>query len=119
MSKKVSLPVMSLTITGVLYIVGLLLISLKAWFLPALVSDFTTTTYLLVNNFLGFLAGFLVIWALTSLVMHPDIEEDNVKWVFIFFGILIAISVFTSIASTIFTPYFSFQMGLGRMVPWW
>jgi len=94
MSKKVSLPVMSLTITGVLYIVGLLLVTLKAYAVPTLLAS--STSLALVNDFLGFLAAFLILWALTSLVMHPDIEEDNLKWVFIFFGIIIAIAVFTT-----------------------
>jgi len=92
MSKKVSLPVMSLTLTGVLYILGLLLVTLKRFFAPVVLSGSTAT---LVNGFLGFLSAFLIIWALTSLVMHPDIEDENLKWVFIFFSIIIAISVFT------------------------
>jgi len=97
MSKKVSLPVMSLTITGVLYIVGLLLVTLKAYAVPQLIT--TTTTLALVNDFLGFISAFLILWALTSIVMHPDIEEENLKWVFIFFGIIIAIAVFTTLGA--------------------
>jgi hypothetical protein len=86
---------MSLAITGVLYILGLLLITLRRWFTPiVLASD--PTSLGLVNSFLGFLAAFLIVWALTSFVLHPDIEDDNLKWVFIFFSILIVISVFTA-----------------------
>jgi len=99
MSKKVSLPVMSLAITGVLYILGLILVTLKAYAVPQLLSTATPATMSLVNEFLGFISAFLVLWALTSIVLHPDIEEDNLKWVFIFFGMLIAITVFTTFAA--------------------
>jgi hypothetical protein len=86
---------MSLAITGVLYILGLILLTLKRWFTPiVLATDPASLT--LVNSFLGFLAAFLIVWALTSLVLHPDIEDDRLKWVFIFFSILIVISVFTA-----------------------
>jgi len=98
MSKKVSLPVMSLAITGVLYILGLLLVTLKAYAVPVLLSS-SPATLTLVNAFLGFISAFLILWALTSMVLHPDIEEENLKWVFIFFGILIAISVFTTLGA--------------------
>jgi len=98
MSKKVSLPVMSLTLTGVLYILGLLLVTLKTYFAPAALSTAPLATLTLVNSFLGFISAFLMIWALTSIVLHPDIEEGNLKWVFIFFGIVIAIAVFTTFA---------------------
>ncbi|WXG44729.1 MAG: hypothetical protein WED04_11980 [Promethearchaeati archaeon SRVP18_Atabeyarchaeia-1] len=96
MSKKVSIPVMSLTITGVLYILGLLLVTLKFYFVPVALATAPAATQTLVNDFLGFLAAFLVIWALTSIVLHPDIDDENLKWVFIFFSIIIIISVFTS-----------------------
>jgi len=99
MSKKVSLPVMSLTITGVLYILGLILVTLKAYAVPQFLATSTPATLALVNDFLGFISAFLILWALTSIVLHPDIEEENLKWVFIFFGILIAISVFTTIGA--------------------
>lgn len=94
MSKKVSLPVMSLAITGILYILGLLLVTLKFFFVP--VALFGSPSLTLVDSFLGFLAAFLVIWAITSLVLHPDIDDDNTKMLFIAFGIIIIISVFTS-----------------------
>jgi hypothetical protein len=97
MSKKVSLPVMSLSITGVLYILGLILVTMKRFFTPVVLATQSLATQNLVNDFLGFLSAFLIIWALTSIVLHPDIEDDNLKWVFIFFSIIIAISVFTAL----------------------
>lgn len=93
MSKKVSLPVMSLAITGILYILGVFLITMRQFVVPVFLSGPTLT---LAEGFLGFLAAFLVIWAITSLVLHPDIDDDNIKMLFIAFGILIIISVFTS-----------------------
>ena len=99
MSKKVSLPVMSLAITGVLYILGLILVTLKAYAVPVLLATSPAATLTLVNEFLGFISAFLILWALTSIVLHPDIEDDNLKWVFIFFGIIIAITVFTTLGA--------------------
>jgi len=110
MSKKVSLPVMPLAYTGVLYILGLILITLKTYFVPVALSG--STSLPLVNGFLGFIAAFLVIWALTSFVLHPDIEDDNLKWVFIFFSIIIIISVFTTAVLTATTYGFQFNMSL-------
>jgi len=103
MSKKVSLPVMSLAITGVLYILGLLLVTLKRFFTPVVLATQSLATQTLINDFLGFLSAFLIIWALTSFVLHPDIEDENLKWVFIFFALIIAISVFTSVFSLVAT----------------
>jgi len=97
MSKKVSLPVMSLAITGILYILGLILVTLKTYAVPVLLNTAPVATQLLVSEFLGFISAFLILWALTSIVLHPDIEDDNLKWVFIFFGIVIAIAVFTTV----------------------
>jgi len=107
MSKKVSLPVMSLAITGILYILGLILVTLKAYVVPVLLLSAPPATLLLVREFLGFLSGFLMLWALTSLVLHPDIEEDNLKWVFIFFGIILAIGIFTTQVFPAFGLYFT------------
>jgi len=101
MSKKVSLPVMSLTITGVLYILGLLLVTMKRFFTPVVLATQPLATQNLVDGFLGFLAAFLIIWALTSIVLHPDLEDENLRWVFIFFGAIIAISVFTAAFSLV------------------
>jgi len=110
MSKKVSLPVMPLAYTGVLYILGLILVTLKAYFVPYVITDVPTLA--LVNGFLGFIAAFLIIWALTSFVLHPDLEDENLKWVFIFFSIIIIISVFTMAALTATTYGFQFNMSL-------
>ena len=96
MSKKVSLPVMSLAITGVLYILGVLLITMRRFFVPIVLNTAPAATQNLVSSFLVFLAAFLIIWAITSLVLHPDIDDENIKMLFIAFGIIIIITVFVA-----------------------
>jgi len=107
MSKKVSFPVMSLAFTGILFIAGLLVITLRPFayvaitgasvaFPPAVI---TNTTAAMVNGLLEFVGAFLVIWALTSLSLHPDIEDSNIKLVFAAFTVFIIIAVFTSVLS--------------------
>lgn len=95
MSKKVSFPVMSLAFTGILYVLGLLVITVRPFMAIALSATPSTAT--LVNGLLEFAAAFILIWALTSLALHPDIEDSNIKLVFAAFTVFIIISVFTSI----------------------
>jgi len=113
MSKKVSFPVMSLAFTGILYILGLLVITLRPFVYTALtqslynyalLSTTTNTTALMVNGILDFLAAFLILWALTSLALHPDIEDSNIKLVFAFFTVFIILFVFA--------PMFSLNIAL-------
>ena len=103
MSKKVSLPVMPLAYTGVLYILGVLMITLRRYFVPAALSGSPAATVNLVESFLVFVSAFLIIWALTSLVLNPDIDDTNVKNLLIFFGIIIIISVFVTSFDLILT----------------
>jgi hypothetical protein len=94
MSKKVSFPVMSLAFTGILYILGLLVITLRPFAATALFGD---PSLAMINGLLEFAAAFLLLWALTSLALHPDIEDSNIKMVFAFFTVFILITVFTSV----------------------
>jgi hypothetical protein len=94
MSKKVSFPVMSLAFTGILYILGLLVITLRPFVATALFGD---PSLAMINGLLEFAAAFLLLWALTSLALHPDIEDSNIKMVFAFFTVFILITVFTSV----------------------
>jgi hypothetical protein len=104
MSKKVSFPVMSLAFTGILYILGLLVITLRPFAYTALSNlpfayplvALANPTVAMVYGLLEFAAAFLLLWALTSLALHPDIEDSNIKLVFAFFTVFILISVFTS-----------------------
>jgi len=121
MSKKVSFPVMSLTLTGALYIIGLLVLSMKTFLITvnvynplnlllnpyeALLSplkpieianlSLTYSLWSLLNGVLGFLGAFLMIWALTSLCLHPDIDDSNVKAVFITFTAFFILLIFTN-----------------------
>lgn len=91
MSKKVSFPVMSLAFTGILYILGLLVITLRPFLATVL---FGTSSAAMINGIIEFAAAFLLLWALTSLALHPDIEDSNIKLVFIAFTVFILLFVF-------------------------
>jgi hypothetical protein len=101
MSKKVSFPVMSLAFTGILYILGLLVITLRPFMATVL---FGQTSAPMINGVLEFAAAFLLLWALTSLALHPDIEDSNIKLVFAAFTVFILIFVFA--------PSFALTIGL-------
>lgn len=73
MSKKVAFPVMSATITGILYILALLLGSL-AIFTSAVL---TGSTLVLVNGILFFIGAFLAGWALLSFALHPALDQNQ------------------------------------------
>jgi len=90
MSKKTGFPVMSTMITGMLFLVGVLLITLRTLLAVLLASD--TTTVLLLNGLLGFLALFIMLWALVSLSLHPAIEA-NTKTLFFILALLLVMSV--------------------------
>jgi len=94
MSKKVSFPVMSLAFTGILFIVGLLVITMKPFVQQAVLGS---ASWPMINGLLEFVAVFLMLWALTSLSLHPDIEDSNIKLVFAAFTVFIIVSVFTSV----------------------
>jgi len=98
MSKKVSFPVMSLAFTGILFILGLLVITVRP-FLAVALSTGPLSTANMVNGLLEFIAAFLVLWALTSLSLHPDIEDSNIKLVFTFLTLFLIIAIFTTIFS--------------------
>lgn len=93
MSKKVSFPVMSLAFTGILFIAGLLVITLRPLVAVLLLGS---TSAAMANGLLEFAATFLLLWALTSLALHPDIEDSNIKLVFAAFTVFIILAVFTS-----------------------
>jgi len=93
MSKKVVFPVMNQMITGVLYVVGIALITLRS-FLQVAVTEAATLAVL--NGLLGFLAVFIIAWALTSICLHPTIESRT-KTLFIALTLILFASVFTDI----------------------
>jgi len=97
MSKKVSFPVMSLTLTGVLFILGLLVLTLKPFLYGYLFVAGAASTATLIKGLFGFLGAFLMFWALTSICLHPDIDDSNVKAVFITFTAIFIIAVFTNL----------------------
>lgn len=99
MSKKVAFPVMSQMITGVLYVVGIALLALRI-FVVQLSLD--AATLLVLNGLVGFLATFLIVWALTSFVLHPTIESRT-KTLFIALTLIILASVFTATFATTIT----------------
>jgi len=96
MSKKAGFPVMSPMITGVLFIVGVLLITLRT-FAAVIITD--AATVLELNGLLGFLAVFIMLWALVSLSLHPAIEA-NMKILFFAAALFIVMSVMATTFNT-------------------
>jgi len=86
MSKKVAFPVMSAMITGILYIVALLLGTLTI-----LISGLglTGTTPATINALLFFIAAFLAGWALLSFAFHPGLDANQRLVAAIFTGLLL------------------------------
>jgi len=100
MSKKVAFPVMSTTITGVLYIVAVLLVTLRIFLSPTIITD--VSAYSMLHGLLGFLAAFILFWALISLSLHPSIEA-NFKTLFVAATILLIVSVLATNFNTVIT----------------
>jgi hypothetical protein len=87
MSKKVAFPVMSAMITGILYIIALLLGSLTI-----LISGLGLgSSGLLVNGLLFFIAAFLAGWALLSFAFHPGLDANQRLVAAIFTGLLLMV----------------------------
>jgi hypothetical protein len=85
MSKEVGFPVMSFMISGVLFILGILLAALGilvAVLLPGIV------VYLLF-----FIGLFLFGWGLLSFGLHPDIDENR-RTIAFFFAVLLVTVLF-------------------------
>jgi len=87
MSKKVAFPVMSAMITGILYIVALLLGSLTI-LITGLALGSTGT---LINALLFFIAAFLAGWALLSFALHPALDANQRLVATIFTGLLLLV----------------------------
>jgi len=88
MSKKVGFPVMSTTITGFLFLIGILLATLGIFLTaPSLA---ISGTYTAILWFIGF---FFVGWALLSYSLNPELE-DYQRNVAFFFVVLLVVVLF-------------------------
>jgi len=101
MSKKVAFPVMSASITGILYIIALLLGALAI-----VVSGYTAlgTTIYLVNGVLFFLGAFFGGWALLSFALHPGLD-NNQRFVAALFTALLLLVFFNHAGSTFLVSF--------------
>jgi len=87
MSKKTEFPVMSPAISGILYVVSILLITLRT-FARVIITDMSAI--ILFNGLLGFLAVFLIVWAFMSMVLHPAVDS-NLKTLLFFATLVILV----------------------------
>jgi len=87
MSKKVGFPVMSTMITGLLFLIGLILATLGILLIPVLGSS---SILIPVVWFIGFL---LFGWALLSYSLNPELE-DYQRNVAFFFVVLLVVVLF-------------------------
>jgi len=101
MSKKAAFPVMSTTITGVLFIVAVLLVTLRTFLATSgVITDLSTIS--LIDGLFGFLAAFLIFWALLGLSLHPSLEQ-NIKTLFVIAMVLLVISIIGTNWNTVIT----------------
>jgi len=94
MSKKVQFPVLSATITGVLFIVSLLLGTLTI-FISGLGSSLSGTEISEINGLLFFIGALLAAIALMSYMLHPDLE-DNQRYAVAIFLVLLLLVLFNA-----------------------
>jgi hypothetical protein len=88
MSKEVQFPVMSTQITGILFLIGILLAALG---ILLKVSSLGITD--VVIGLVLFIGLFLLGWALLSLSLHPDIDESR-RAIAFFFVVLLTTVLF-------------------------
>jgi len=96
MSKEVGFPVMSFMISGVLFILGILLASLG-------ILTGALGLGALIQYLLYFIGLFLFGWGLLSFGLHPDIDENR-RTIAFFFAVLLVTVLFgygISIALTV------------------
>jgi len=89
MSKKVQFPVLSATITGVLFIVALLLGTLTIFISG--ITSLSATTIAEINGLLFFIGALIAALALISYMLHPDLEDNQRYAVCIFLFLLILV----------------------------
>jgi len=87
MSKKVGFPVMSTTITGFLFLIGIILATLGI-FLTSLVPATLNLSEIAFVEFIGF---FFVGWALLSYSLNPELEDYQRNVAFFFVVLLVVI----------------------------
>jgi len=90
MSKEVAFPVMSFMISGVLFVLGILLATLGI-LCQALVLGGSLPA--LVVYILYFIGLFLFGWGLLSFGLHPDIDENR-RTIAFFFAVLLVTVLF-------------------------
>jgi len=96
MSKKVAFPVLSAMITGVLFIIALILGSLTI-FITGLMNGLylDASTGAMINGLLFFIGAFIAALALISYALHPDLEESQ-RFVFAVFLVLLILVLFNA-----------------------
>jgi len=87
MSKEVQFPVMSMQITGILYVIGILLASLGI--LLKAISGLDP----IISALVLFIGLFVFGWALLSTGLHPDIDESR-RAIAFFFTVLLVTFIF-------------------------
>ncbi|WXG44732.1 MAG: hypothetical protein WED04_11995 [Promethearchaeati archaeon SRVP18_Atabeyarchaeia-1] len=92
MSKNVGFPVMSTSLTGILFVLGILLTTLGI-LVKGLAASLGPTNTALIVGILFFIGLFLFLWSLLSYSLNPDLEDyqRNVAFLFV---VLITVILF-------------------------
>jgi hypothetical protein len=91
MSKKIGFPVLSATITGVLFVLALLLGTLSIFISGIPTSSLDLATKTDINGFLFFIGALLAAIALISYTLHPDLDDSQRYAVAIFLVLLLLV----------------------------
>jgi len=91
MSKNVGFPVMSTSLTGIFFVLGILLTTLAI-----LVNGLglAVNTALLIDGILWFIGLFFFLWSLLSYSLNPDLEDYQRNVAFLFL-VLVTVILFS------------------------
>jgi len=96
MSKKVAFPVLSAMITGIVYIVALIIGSLTIFMTGLQLRGYIdATTGATINGLLFFIGALLAAIALMSYALHPDLDEGQ-RFIFAIFLVLLILVLFNA-----------------------
>lgn len=93
MSKNVGFPVMSTFVTGILFVLGILLTTLSIFILGLVYSGLPLATAMLIKGLLSFIGLFLFLWSLLSYSLNPDLEDYQRNVAFLFL-VLVTVILF-------------------------
>jgi len=94
MSKNVGFPVMSTSLTGIFFVLGILLTTLAMLVNGLVPGGLALSTAALVDGVLYFIGLFFFLWSLLSYSLNPDLEDYQRNVAFLFL-VLVTVILFS------------------------